>query len=88
MHINNQHYRTIWPDPRCKYVEVINQAVLPFQFEVVKVKSLEAMVHIIQTMQVRGAPLIGAAGAYGVALAMLHDDSDDYLNAAVKALID
>ncbi len=87
MHINNKHYRTIWPDPRCQYVEVIDQTVLPFRFAVVKVQSLAMMVDAIRTMQVRGAPLIGAAAAYGMALAMSADDSDISLTTAADQLI-
>jgi len=87
MYINNKHYRTIWPDPRCQYVEVIDQTVLPFRFAVVKVQSLAMMVDTIKTMQVRGAPLIGAAAAYGMALAMSADDSDISLTTAAELLI-
>ncbi len=87
MNVNSQHFRTIWPDARCKFVEVIDQTKLPFAFEIVRLESLEQMAHSIKTMQVRGAPLIGAAAAYGIALAMLHDDSDDYLQQAGQVLI-
>lgn len=87
MYINNKHYRTIWPDPRCKFVEVVDQAQLPFKFEVVRLDSVEKMVDAIQSMQVRGAPLIGASAAYGIALAMLVDDSDTNLTAAAEILI-
>lgn len=87
MYINKKHYRTIWPDPRCKYVEIIDQTQLPFNFSIVRIQSLEMMVEAIRTMQVRGAPLIGAAAAYGMALAMLEDDSDVHLNSAAEHLI-
>lgn len=87
MYINKKHYRTIWPDPRCKYVEVIDQTQLPFSFNIVRIHSLEMMIHAIRTMQVRGAPLIGASAAYGMTLAMLEDDSDANLAAAAKKLI-
>ena len=76
MKINGQHYRTIWPDSRLKFVHIIDQTLLPHSFEAVQIHSVEAMELAIKTMQVRGAPLIGAASAYGVALAMLYDDSD------------
>jgi len=87
MLVNGKHFRTIWPDPRCKFVEIIDQTKLPFQFEVVRINMLERMVTAIRTMQVRGAPLIGAAAAYGVALAMLEDDSDENLAYASDLLI-
>ncbi len=87
MNVNLQHFRTIWPDARCKFIEIIDQTRLPFAFEIVRLESLEQMAHSIKIMQVRGAPLIGAAAAYGIALAMLHDDSDDYLLQAGQELI-
>ena len=87
-HQNNiKHFRTIWPDARCKFVEIIDQTKLPFAFEIVKIHNLEQMVTAIKTMQVRGAPLIGAAAAYGMALAMLEDDSDANLLRAADLLI-
>jgi methylthioribose-1-phosphate isomerase len=86
MKVAKKHYRTIWPDARCKFVEIIDQTKLPFAFEIVRVQSLEQMVHAISTMQVRGAPLIGAAAAYGIALAMLDDDSDANLQQAAMRL--
>ncbi|MGB7815944.1 MAG: S-methyl-5-thioribose-1-phosphate isomerase [Methylotenera sp.] len=87
MRVNAQHFRTIWPDARCKFVNIIDQTKLPFVFETVRLESLEQMVHSIKTMQVRGAPLIGVAAAYGMALATLHDDSDDYLQQAGRELV-
>ena len=91
MKVATQHdritWRTIWPDVRCKFVEIIDQTKLPFAFEIVRIKNLTQMVHAIKTMQVRGAPLIGAAAAYGIALAMLEDDSDTNLHHAADLLI-
>jgi methylthioribose-1-phosphate isomerase len=87
MKVANQSFRTIWPDSSCKFVHIIDQTQLPFAFKIVQVHSLEQMVKAIKTMQVRGAPLIGAAAAYGMALAMLENESDDYLLFAVKLLI-
>jgi methylthioribose-1-phosphate isomerase len=90
MKIAQQHdrtlWRTIWPDVSCKFVEIIDQTKLPFAFEIVRVHSLEQMVHAIASMQVRGAPLIGVAAAYGMALAMLEDESNAHLLAAAKML--
>lgn len=87
MRIDGNEYRTIWPDARCRYVEIIDQTRLPHAFEVRRLDSLESVIHAIKTMQVRGAPLIGAAAAYGIAIAMLEDDSDGYLEQAAEALI-
>ncbi len=87
MKVAEKHFRTIWPDARCKFIEIIDQTKLPFAFEIVRIHSLEQMTIAIKTMQVRGAPLIGAAAAYGMALAMLYDDSDESLNWAGQELI-
>ncbi len=88
MKVGNQAFRSIWPDPRCKFVHIVNQTQLPFAFNIVPIHSLEQMVEAIKTMQVRGAPLIGAAAAYGMALAMLEDESDDHLLNAAQMLKD
>jgi methylthioribose-1-phosphate isomerase len=87
MNIEGTPFRTIWLDPRLKYVNIIDQTQLPHRFEIIRVHSVEAMEYAIKTMQVRGAPLIGAAAAYGLALAMLQDDSDESLDKACAALI-
>jgi methylthioribose-1-phosphate isomerase len=87
MKVASQYFRTIWPDPRCKFVEIVDQTKLPFAFEIVQIHNLEQMVMAIKTMQVRGAPLIGAAAAYGMALAMREDDSDANLQHAADLLI-
>ncbi|MBX9674986.1 MAG: S-methyl-5-thioribose-1-phosphate isomerase [Methylotenera sp.] len=86
MKVANQSFRTIWPDPRCKFVHVIDQTQLPFAFKTLYIHSTEQMAHAIKSMQVRGAPLIGAAAAYGMALAMLENESDDYLKQAAQML--
>ena len=86
MKVADQHFRTIWPDVRCQFVEIIDQTQLPFAFQVVRIDTVAQMAHAIQSMQVRGAPLIGAAAAYGVALAMRVDDSDTNLQQAATQL--
>ena len=86
MKVAAQHYRTIWPDVRCKFVEIIDQTKLPFAFEIVRIENVTQMVHAIKTMQVRGAPLIGVAAAYGMALAMLEDESEANAMLAANAL--
>lgn len=87
MKVDGVEYRTIWPDARCRSVEIIDQTLLPHAFRTRRLESLEAVVKAIKTMQVRGAPLIGAAAAYGMALAMLEDDTDQYLERAARELI-
>ncbi len=87
MFVNNTHYRTIWTNPSDFTVSIIDQTKLPFCFEIVQINSVEKMVHAISTMQVRGAPLIGASAAYGIALAMLEKTSDEHLMSSAKQLI-
>ena len=72
MLVNGKKYRTIWLNKQNKEVVcAINQNKLPFRFEIVNIKSSQGMFSAIKNMTVRGAPLIGAAGAYGVYLSLL-----------------
>ena len=67
-------------------MQIIDQTKLPFAFEIVRIDTVDKMVHAIKTMQVRGAPLIGAAAAYGIALATLEDDSEAHVLLAAEKL--
>src|SRR5262249_17276897 len=64
----------------------IDQTKLPHRFETRRLQSLAEMAHAITSMQVRGAPLIGAAAAYGIALALREDASDANLECASATL--
>ncbi|WP_449255933.1 S-methyl-5-thioribose-1-phosphate isomerase [Bosea sp. (in: a-proteobacteria)] len=86
MKINGQHYRTIWLAQDGWRVVVIDQTRLPFRFETVTLGSAEQAADAIRNMVVRGAPLIGATAAYGVALAMRADAADSALEAALALL--
>lgn len=86
MKINGQHYRTIWLAQDGWRVVVIDQTRLPFRFETVALGTAEQAADAIRSMVVRGAPLIGATAAYGVALAMWADASDAALEAALALL--
>ena len=70
MKVNGQHFRTIWFDETDQSVKAIDQTRLPHFFEVITLDSLDAVCHAIASMQVRGAPLIGAAAAFGMYLAL------------------
>lgn len=87
MNVEGRSQRTIWPAARGLAVEVIDQTQLPHQFEVATLRTLDDAVRAIATMVVRGAPLIGAAGAYGLALAALADPSDPALEQAHARLL-
>jgi methylthioribose-1-phosphate isomerase len=84
MNIHGRHYRTIWPDGDA--VCVIDQTKLPFAFEVRRLSAMAEAAEAIRTMVVRGAPLIGATAAYGVALAMRANASDAVLDEALAVL--
>jgi methylthioribose-1-phosphate isomerase len=84
--INGKPYRTIWLGTDGKSVEIIDQTKLPHKFETVTLRTLEDAARAISTMQVRGAPLIGATAAYGVALALRDDASDEALDRACETL--
>jgi methylthioribose-1-phosphate isomerase len=83
--ISGRHHRTIWPTA-AGTVRVIDQSRLPFEFAIVELETLEDAAQAIRTMVVRGAPLIGATAAYGVALAMRSNPSDSFLDQATKML--
>ncbi len=85
MRISGTHYRTIWPVAGGS-VRVIDQSRLPFEFVTIDLKTLADAASAIRSMVVRGAPLIGATAAYGVALALRENPSDAYLNEAERAL--
>jgi methylthioribose-1-phosphate isomerase len=76
--------RTIWLAG--DGVEIIDQTRLPHELAVVRLAALEDAATAIRTMQVRGAPLIGVAAAYGVALAMAEDASDAGVDRAAAIL--
>jgi methylthioribose-1-phosphate isomerase len=79
--------RTIWFAPGGEaVVEVIDQTRLPHELAVVRWSTVEDAAQGIETMQVRGAPLIGVSAAHGVFLAMTADPSDEALTAAVARL--
>lgn len=71
MRFNHENYTTIWVHPENdQIVQVIDQRKLPFEFAIVDLKSCEDAFGAIQDMTVRGAPLIGVTGAFGIGLAL------------------
>jgi len=67
MQVDGVAYRSIWRDG--DVVRIIDQTLLPHTFRVVKLGSAEEVADAIRNMRVRGAPLIGAAAAFGMAMA-------------------
>jgi len=80
--------RTIWVSDDGQAVDIIDQTKLPFEFETVRLETVQEAAHAIFDMLVRGAPLIGATAAYGMALAMKTDPSDANLEHAGKTLFE
>jgi methylthioribose-1-phosphate isomerase len=85
MKIAGKPYRTIWP-LESHSVRVIDQSRLPFELVTLDLATLEDAARAITTMVVRGAPLIGATAAYGLALALRADASDRRIEEASRAL--
>jgi methylthioribose-1-phosphate isomerase len=88
MNVKGKHYRTIWPIDDGRGVHIIDQRFLPHEFRVETLFTVSEVATAIRDMWVRGAPLIGATAAYGVAIAMLADTSDENLDAAWHQLHD
>ena len=86
MKVGGRPMRTIWAARNGRTVEIIDQTLLPHEFAVVELTTLDDAARAIRTMQVRGAPLIGATAAYGVALAMADDAGDAGLERATATL--
>src|SRR5687768_9112131 len=87
MKVDGKPYRTIWPAQDGWSVDIIDQTRLPHEFETVRLTSLDEAAHAIRAMLVRGAPLIGATAAYGMALALREDAGDRHLAHAHKILL-
>ncbi|HJN60167.1 MAG TPA: S-methyl-5-thioribose-1-phosphate isomerase [Alphaproteobacteria bacterium] len=87
MKVDGRDYRTIWLAEDGWAVEIIDQTKLPHAFESRRLESVEAAAAAIRDMQVRGAPLIGATAAYGMALAMRADAGDGNISRAHELLL-
>jgi methylthioribose-1-phosphate isomerase len=87
MKVDSRHIRSIWLEPDGITVSAIDQRRLPHHFVVAQLATVEAAADAIRSMLVRGAPLIGATAAYGMALAMRADASDAAIDRAYGMLI-
>ena len=87
MKIDGKPTRTIWPEEDGISVAIIDQTQLPHRFITARLATLEDAARAIKSMQVRGAPLIGATAAYGMWLALNADASDDSLERGYATLI-
>lgn len=86
MKVGDRHYRSIWLDEPSGEVRIIDQRWLPHDFRVVTLETLPEFATAIRDMWVRGAPLIGATAAYGIAKVMASDPADASLAEAYDVL--
>src|SRR6202051_4883293 len=87
MKVDGKPTRSIWLEPDGWSVGIVDQTLLPHRFAVARLTSLDDVARAIRGMQVRGAPLIGAAAAYGICLALRADASDEGLERAAATLM-
>lgn len=87
MKIDGVPYRSVWVDPEDGWsVRILDQTRLPWTVEILRLTEEKQVAHAIKSMQVRGAPLIGAVAAYGLALALRRDASDAALESVAAML--
>jgi methylthioribose-1-phosphate isomerase len=85
MQINDKLYRTIWFENNL--VKIIDQTKLPHKFIIKNLKTVQDSINAIKTMEVRGAPLIGATAAYGIVLSIIEKNDQSFLINSSKNLI-
>ena len=86
MRIENKTYRTIWFENNL--VKIIDQTKLPHKFKIKDLKTVKDTINAIKTMEVRGAPLIGATAAYGLVLSIIEKNDLSFLKKSSEDLID
>jgi methylthioribose-1-phosphate isomerase len=87
MKINGKAFRTIWFDEKDQAVKIIDQTKLPHKFEIKNLKTVKDAINAIKTMEVRGAPLIGATAAYGIVLAVKENNNPEFIKKSSEDLI-
>ena len=85
MQVNGKSYRTIWFENNI--VKIIDQTKLPHQFIIKDLKTVKDSINAIKTMEVRGAPLIGASAAYGLVLSIIEKNDQSFLKRSSENLI-
>tara|TARA_B100000900_G_scaffold225104_1_gene191073 strand:+ start:252 stop:1322 length:1071 start_codon:yes stop_codon:yes gene_type:complete len=85
MKIEDKEYCTIWFENNV--VKIIDQTKLPHQFVIKDLKTVNDIINAIKTMEVRGAPLIGATAAYGLVLAIIENNDHSFLKKSAEDLI-
>ena len=87
MKVNGKLYRSIWLSDDRWSVDIIDQTYLPHELRIRSLKCVDDAAEAIRVMRVRGAPLIGATAAYGMALAMREHAEDSSLQDALEKLM-
>ena len=85
MKIEGKEYRTIWFENNV--VKIIDQTKLPHKFIIKDLKTVKEVINAIKSMEVRGAPLIGATATYGLVLALLENNDQSFLKRSAEDLI-
>jgi len=85
MIVEGKEYRTIWFENNV--VKIIDQTKLPHKFIIKNLKTVKDAINAIKTMEVRGAPLIGATAAYGLVLAIIENNDQSFLKKSAEDLI-
>ncbi len=85
MKISGKAYRTIWFQNNS--VKIIDQTKLPHKFIIKELKTVKDAINAIKTMEVRGAPLIGATAAYGLVLSIIENNDLSFLKTSSQGLI-
>jgi len=87
MKIDGVAHRSVWVDPADGWsVRILDQTKLPWAVEILRLADEDQVAHAIRSMQTRGAPLIGAVAAHGVALALRRDATTGALDRVVAML--
>jgi methylthioribose-1-phosphate isomerase len=85
MNIEGKSYRTIWFENNS--VKIIDQTKLPHQLIIKDLTNVKDSINAIKTMEVRGAPLIGATAAYGIVLSIIEKNDQSFLQKSSKDII-
>ena len=87
MKIDGTPYRSVWVDEQDGWsVHILDQTKLPWSLDILRLTEAAEVAHAIKSMQVRGAPLIGAVAAYGLCLALRRDSSSEALERDAEML--
>jgi methylthioribose-1-phosphate isomerase len=78
--------KTVEWDGEKNVVKLIDQTLLPKGYEIVECREVDELIEAIKSLKVRGAPALGAAGAFGVALACINARSKEEIRKEAERL--